>query len=171
MLQNREKFDMAGYHPGFAALNGGEKLQHSENKKVIGKMKDEHAETCQNIECKRCRGSTPLPHVIRAFCGLRAKMYACELVDEKTKMTAKGVKRSFVKNKLRFENYRQALFANTKADMQQQATFSAIRSFDHQVATVEITKTSLCPVDNKRHVLPDNVRTFAHGHFKIAASQ
>ena len=86
-------------------------------------------------------------------------------------MTAKGVKRSFVKNKLRFENYRQALFANTKADMQQHATFSAIRSFDHQLATVEITKASLCPVDNKRYVLPDNVRTLAHGHFKIAASQ
>ena len=92
-------------------------------------------------------------------------MYACELVDEKTKMTAKGAKTELC------ENYRQALFANTKADMQQHATFSAIRSFDHQLATVEITKTSLCPVDNKRYVLPDNVRTLAHGHFKIAASQ
>ena len=77
-------------------------------------------------------------------------MYACELVDEKTKMTAKGVKRSFVKNKLRFENYRQALFANTKADMQQQATFSAIRSFDHQVATVEITKSRLAALGHEQ---------------------
>ena len=33
MLQHKEKFDMAGYHPSFAALNGGEQLQHSENKK------------------------------------------------------------------------------------------------------------------------------------------
>ena len=54
-------------------------------------------------------------------------------------------------------------------DLRQRATFSAIRSFDHQVCTVELTKTSLCAVDSKRYVLPGNVRTLAHGHWRIAA--
>lgn len=166
MRQSSSHFDMAGYDPRFQTLAEGT-VFNKQNKKVIGKMKDEQAEPCSKEECERCRGPTPLPHAIEAFAGCRAKMYACKIVDGSAKMTAKGVKRGHVKRHLKFENYKQALFGSTRAELQQTATFSAIRSFDHQVATVQLTKTSLCAVDTKRYVLPDNNHTLAFGHWRI----
>ena len=170
MRSSSALFDMAGYEPRFQTLTDNA-VFNKENKKVIGKMKDEQAEPCSKQDCERCRGSTPLPHAIRAFCGLRAKMYACELIEHSSKMAAKGVKKSHVKSHIKFDNYSRALFGSTAADLRQSATFSAIRSFDHQVATVELTKTSLCAVDTKRYVLPDNIRTLAHGHYAIAETE
>lgn len=97
MRSSSTLFDMAGYEPRFQTL-ADNAVFNKENKKVIGKMKDEQAEPCSKQDCERCRGSTPLPHAIRAFCGLRAKMYACELIEHSSKMAAKGVKKSHVKS-------------------------------------------------------------------------
>ena len=169
MRSSSQLFDMAGYSPAFSTLEGGV-VRSKVNNKVIGKMKDEQAEPCGVQGCERCQGSTPLPHCIRAFCGLRAKMYACELVAHEAKKTAKGVQRGYVQCSIKVEDYFRAIFG-AGADLQQTATFSAIRSFNHQVSTVEITKTSLCAVDTKRYVLPDNVHTLAHGHWRIAAGE
>lgn len=97
-------------------------------------------------------------------------MYACDLVasDDKelTKKTAKGVKRGFVEKHIKFSNYKAALFGSGE-DLRQHATFSTIRAVDHQVATIEQTKVSLCAIDTKRYVLEDNVHTLAHGHWRI----
>jgi len=38
------------------------------------------------------------------------------------------------------------------------------------VATIALTKVSLCAIDTKRFVLEDNVHTLAHGHWRIKAS-
>jgi hypothetical protein len=35
------------------------------------------------------------------------------------------------------------------------------------VCTLRLRKTGLCAYDDKRHVLDDNVRTLAHGHWRI----
>ena len=168
MRRSSALFDMAGYSSAFCTLNGGA-VRDRTNNKVIGKMKDEQAEPCGEQDCERCQGPTPLPHAIRAFCGLRAKMYACDLVAHEAKKAAKGVQRGHVRRSIKFEDYHRALFGTEPGDLRQSATFSAIRSYDHQVCTVELTKTSLCAVDSKRYVLPGNVRTLAHGHWRIAA--
>ena len=38
-------------------------------------------------------------------------------------------------------------------------------------SSVEIFKTSQCAVDTTRYVMPGNVRTLAHGHWRIAAGE
>ena len=165
MVHTSDKFDMAGYNKDFKTING-EQVQNSTNKKVIGKMKDEQAEPCKG-GCDRCSGETPLPHLIRAFCGLRAKMYACDIVESVAKKTAKGIKRSHVKKHITFLDFKRALFGDTTKDLRQTATFSVIRSFNHNVSTNELTKTSLCAIDTKRFVQSNNIQTLAYGHYTI----
>ena len=43
-------------------------------------------------------------------------------------------------------------------------SFSAIRSRDHNLVTLDITKVGLCASDDKRYVFEDNIHTLAHGH-------
>jgi hypothetical protein len=172
MRANNAAFDMSDYAPTFRTLEGST-LTNKTNKKVIGKMKDEQAGVCGDAACTRCRGPTPMPHAVRAFAGLRAKMYACDLVSSKatelSKKTAKGIKRGFVDKHVKFLDYTAALFG-TGDDLRQRATFSTIRAVNHQVATIALTKVSLCAIDTKRFVLEDNVHTLAHGHWRIKAS-
>jgi len=58
-------------------------LYSSQNAKVLGKFKDE------------CNGIAPLE-----FVGLRSKMYSLLVSREQTKMTAKGVKKSYIEKHL-----------------------------------------------------------------------
>jgi hypothetical protein len=76
------------------------------------------------------------------------------------------VQKGFVEKHIKFSHYRAALFGSGE-ELRQHATFSSIRSVDHQVATIEQTKVSLCAIDTKRYVLEDNVHTLAHGHWRI----
>lgn len=116
------------------------------NKKIIGKFKDE-------------ANSKPIVE----FCGLRAKMYCFLTDEEKTKAVAKGCKRNVIK-KFKMQNYKDCLFGNTKAQLQQQCTANFIRQKNHQVHSVHITKTSLSGIDDKRAIRNDNINTYAHGH-------
>jgi hypothetical protein len=67
----------------FSGYPKGHLLYDTTNKKVIGKMKDETASV-----------------LIKAFVGLRAKMYSLVHGDEE-KRTAKGVSKAVIKTKLR----------------------------------------------------------------------
>jgi hypothetical protein len=42
-------------------------------------------------------------------------------------------------------------------------SFSAIRSRDHKLVTLDITKVGLSAFDDKRYVLEDNIHTLEHG--------
>ena len=42
-----------------------------------------------------------------------------------------------------------------------------IRSFDHNVYTVNVTKVSLSAYDDKRYIQEDGVTSYAYGHFRI----
>jgi hypothetical protein len=70
------------YHP----------LYNTQNKKVLGKMKDE------------CAGK-----VIQEFVGLRSKMYSIKF-GKVEKKTAKGIKKSVIKQQLKHAMYRDCLF-------------------------------------------------------------
>ena len=77
MKNNKDYFDLSDYpkdHPLYCA----------DNKKVIGKFKNETSEK-QIIE----------------FVGLRPKLYSFKTDDLKEKKTCKGVKKSIVKMKLK----------------------------------------------------------------------
>ena len=69
-----------------------EQFEDLENKKVVGKFKDE---------------TQGLP--ICEFIGLRSKMYSIELDDQSEKKTAKGIVRNVIKNHLKHGNYKQIL--------------------------------------------------------------
>ena len=93
----------------------------SDNKKVIGKTKDE---------------ATGVP--ITEFVGLRSKMYS--YIKDGGGRTAKGVKKSAVKKVIRHENYREVIF-NSR---QLHHNMRAIRSANHQLHATTSTR-SLSP--------------------------
>ena len=117
-------------------------LHSNENKKVLGKMKDE------------CAGT-----VVKEFVGLRPKMYSM-LYGEKEKKTAKGVGRSYMRD-VKHSMYVKCLMENQPTT----AHFNVIRSYVHQVFSEHVTKVALSPFDDKRYVLDDGVSTLAHGHY------
>lgn len=101
------------------------------------------------------------------FCGLRAKMYSLLVNnnDSKPKMTAKGVKRSYVKHHLTHNMYYHTLFSHESSE----ASFAAIRSKNHQLQTVQLRKTCLSAFDDKRFILADGVSSLAYGHCLIGS--
>lgn len=85
-----------------------------------------------------------------------------EIVCQEEKKRAKGVSKVVVQSNILHENYRQCLL-NREFQMESMVTF---RSFNHQIFTIVLNKTSLSPFDDKRHILEDGIHTLAHGHCK-----
>ena len=115
------------------------------NKKVVGKMKDEMKD-----------------HPIKEFVGLRLKMYSVLEDDGTEKKTAEGINKS-VTQKMRHEQYFQAVFGEHRST----AYMTCIRSYKHDVITVNVKKIGLSPYDDKRYILQDKITTLAHGQCSI----
>ena len=124
-------------------------FRSTDNKKVLGKFKDE------------CNGKAP-----SEFAGLRPKMYSLKIPNEETKKTAKAVKDSAQK-KITHEDYVRCLMSEEREDKQQHAKWCAIRSYKHVVKSIELNKVGLCAYDNKRWLQADGIESFAYGHHKI----
>lgn len=134
-------------------------LYTKDREKVVGTFKDE------------CGAVQPVQ-----FIGLRAKMYSLLLppslnstdkpVDDggNVKMTAKGVKRSYVQENVRHEHFLKVLETGVKT----QAEFHLIRSKNHVLTTHHVIKDALNSFDDKRYIMDDGVSTLAFGHYKIA---
>jgi hypothetical protein len=116
------------------------------NAKVIGMFKDE------------CGGKPPLH-----FVGLRPKMYSLLHVDDQEKLTAKGVKTSYVKSHIRHATYAQCLNCCNSTS----ATYQVLRSRSHIIRTETITKRALSAYDDKRFLLSQTPDTLAYGHWRI----
>jgi hypothetical protein len=93
-------------------------------------------------------------------------MYCVYTEDDHLKSVAKGVKRNKIAN-LKMEDYKKCLFGSTREELQQMTTFNSIRSNNHQVSSLTITKVGLSGTDDKRAVLNNNINTLAWGHYKI----
>jgi len=117
----------------------------NDNKKVIGKFKDEAA-----------------GKVINEFVGLKSKMYSYLLGEEEHKK-AKGVKKNVVKKEIRHNDYKNVLFNNKTMHHQ----MNTIRSESHQINSYHINKVSLSPYDDKRYILNDGITSYAYGHYLI----
>ena len=137
LWKDRDLFDNSGYAQDSP-------FHDATNKKVIGKMKDE-------------AGGVP----ITEFVGLRSKMYSYTKAGGGGGKTAKGVKKSVIKNDVKHENYRDMLFSQE----QLRHTMRTIRSERHQLYSYELNKTSLSCFDDKRYILGDGVETRAYGHY------
>jgi hypothetical protein len=118
------------------------------NKKVTGKFKDEAAVV-----------------TIVEFVGLRSKMYSYVKENGKGGMTAKGVKKYVIKNKLTHDD-----FKNVIRDRKQlRHNMNTIRSVKHQLGTHEMRKVTLSCFDDKRHLTEDGITSYAYGHKQIVS--
>jgi len=89
-------------------------LYSPQNAKVLGKFKDE------------CNGTAPLE-----FVGLRSKMYSLLVSREEAKMTAKGIKKSFVKKHVKHSMFLQTLQNKSFTT----AEYLSFRSRNHSIHT------------------------------------
>ena len=121
-------------------------LHSKKNAKVLGKFKDE------------LNGIAALE-----FVGLRAKMYSLLLPNNKSKNTAKGIPKPFVKKHITHEQYRDCL----EKEITTTATFQTIRSFVHELKTIQMTKKALSAYDDKRYLLGAGGASLAYGHVSI----
>jgi hypothetical protein len=87
--------------------------------------------------------------------------------DKKAKMTAKGIKKSFLENKIRHEQYLHSILTRTTT----RADFNIIRSKRHTLQTVRMIKRALCSMDDKRFILSDGIRSVPYGHYRIRTGE
>ena len=139
LFADRELFDNSDYPPN-------SEFYFSENKKVIGKFKDETA-------------GVP----IKEFIGLKSKMYSISLDNEKNSKKTKGVKKNVIKKDISHQDYLDVL--NESKVMHHQ--MKTIRSDCHQISSYQINKISLSPFDDERYILSDGISSYAYGHLNI----
>ena len=137
---DRELFDKSDYEKS-------SKFFFDENKKVIGKFKDEAA-------------GKP----IIEFDGLKSKMYSYK-TESKNNKTAKGVQKNIIKRDIDHSDYLTCLQNNTIV----QHKMKTIRSEYHDISSYEINKTSLSCYDDKRYILDDGKTSYAYGHCRLCA--
>ena len=132
--KDKDMFDNSDY-------NKDSPFFYDDNKKVIGKMKDEAAGV-----------------IVTEFVGLRSKMYSYV-------KTAKPVKKNVVKNEITHKSYKDVLLN----ERQLRHSMRTIRSKGHQLGAYEINKVSLSCFDDKRYLLDDGITSLSYGHYKITS--
>ena len=138
MLNDQDLFDFSGYPKEHPCFS-------NKNKKVIGKMKDE----LNSLKMDE-------------FVGLRAKSYSVSYESNEMKK-AKGVKKCVVKNNITHNDYKKCLMESIKF----MHTMKTIRSYNHELFSIEQNKRTLSSYDDKRFILENNIDTLSHGHYKI----
>ena len=138
LFADRHLFDNSDYPKS-------SKFYFDNNKKVIGKFKDEAS-------------GDP----ITEFVGLKSKMYSYKTENKENK-TAKGVKKNVIKRELCYSDYRDTLYNCTTM----RHKMRTIRSEYHQISSYQINKVSLSPFDDKRYILDDGISSYAYGHHLI----
>jgi hypothetical protein len=128
----------------FSEYKTDHKCYDPTNKKVIGKFKDE-------VNGK----------IITEFVGLRSKMYSF-IVNGEHKKRCKGINRSASKN-MSHTMYKRCI---DTVHVEKHTKMNTIRSFNHKLQSVTLTKTSLSSYDDKRYLL-DSINSYAYGHKNI----
>jgi len=97
----------------------------------------------------------------REFVGLRAKMYLLNVPsnEKQSKIRVKGIKKSFVKKKVRHDQFLNVLTTHKSTDSE----FCNIRSLNHVLQTVKINKRCLNAFDDKRYIREDGLQRWHMG--------
>ena len=93
-------------------------------------------------------------------------MYSYVKENGKGGMTAKGVKKYVIKNKLTHDNFKNVI---AKKDRMRHK-MNTIRSTKHIIGTYEIQKVTLSCFDDKRYLLDDGVSSYAYGNMRIVST-
>ena len=134
MYKYKELFDLSN-------LPLSSKYYCSDNKKVLGKMKDEYG------------GKS-----ILKFLGLKSKMYSILDESNNEKITSKG-HNGFIE----FQEFYDTLFKKKLL----RNTMRKIGSKNHNLGTYKTNKRSLSCFDDKRYILKNGINTLAYGHKDI----
>ena len=139
---NSEWFDFSNYpvdHKNY---------DNDKNNLIPGKMKDEMG-----------------GELILEFVGLRAKMYSILNYNGENKRTAKGVIEQVKKKQIQHEDYKTSLF-NSKTFVH---CGSKIQQDKHQLYTVDITKVTLSPFNDKKWITRDGetFQSYSFGNILI----
>ncbi|EGT57546.1 hypothetical protein CAEBREN_30406 [Caenorhabditis brenneri] len=143
MMSMKEHFDFSDYPKE-------DKLHSIENKKVIGKFKDE------------LNGK-----IMTELVAFRPKQYAYKIDDGSEQKKNKGVKKNVVNKEMTFEDYKNCLFKRT-LERRQQALINSQKHDVHSVKQIKVVLNNVVGVDKeaKRYVV-DNIETLAFGHYRI----
>ena len=93
-------------------------------------------------------------------------MYSYVKENGKGGMTAKGVKKYVIRNKLTHENFKDVISSRGRM----RHNMNTIRSTKHTIGTYETRKVTLSCFDDKRYLLEDGVTSYAYGSRRIANS-
>ena len=126
------------------------KFFDTSKKAKLGYFKDE---LCGQLKCKE-------------FIGLRAKCYALRLDNQKTsseKKVCKGLGRVAIKNRLKFQHYKECLYSQKSFRFD----YSSIKSTKQSVKTVRINKKALSHFDSKRWIYDCGIHSSPYGSILI----
>ena len=170
LYNHRDMFDNSDY-------SKSSKFFFDENKKVIGKFKDEAAgkpitsfvglkskmysytvELPKDRNVKKAKGIIVLPKV-----KIKNEIIVLPQVKIKNEKKAKGIKKNIIERDLDHKDYLSVL--QNKAIRKHK--IKTIRSDHHEVSSYEINKISLSCYDDKRYILDDGITSYAYGHVKI----
>jgi hypothetical protein len=132
----KEHYDMSEYSKDSGLYDG-------ENKKVIGKFKDESPD-----------------EVIESFVGIRSKCYSF-ITKNNTVKKAKGVSKVVVKKNITFDDYKNCVLNDTP----KRVKINAIRTLKLTNYSLTQDKLALSNKDDKR-VWFDKTSSRAYGHFR-----
>jgi hypothetical protein len=132
----KEHYDMSEYSKDSGLYDG-------ENKKVIGKFKDESPD-----------------EVIESFVGIRSKCYSF-ITKNNTVKKAKGVSKVVVKKNITFDDYKKCVLNDTP----KRVKINAIRTLKLTNYSLTQDKLALSNKDDKR-VWFDKTSSRAYGHFR-----
>ena len=167
LYNHKDMFDNSDY-------SKSSKFFFDENKKVIGKFKDEAAgnpitsfighkskmysytvELPKDRNVKKAKGIIVLPKV-------KIKNKIIVLPKIKNEKKAKGIKKNIIKRDLDHKDYLSVLQNKTI----RKHKIKTIRSDHHVVYSYEINKISLSCFDDKRYILDDGITSYAYGNYK-----
>jgi len=99
---------------------------------------------------------------ISEFVGLRSKLYSFKgkIHDEEEKKVCKGIKKSVVKNRLTFDNFKECVFSSEIKMVE----CNTLRSYHHEMYSISVNKVALSAFDEKRYLV-DKLETLPYGHF------
>ena len=104
--------------------------------------------------------------IITQFCYLKSKLYSYLTTTDYMAITAKGVQKDYQEKHMHFNDFYRVLFADEQSPETTTATCKRFQSVQHNIYTIESTKTGLTSFDNKRYLL-DSVNSLAYGHYRI----
>ena len=100
------------------------------------------------------------------FVGLKSKMYSIRYTSDYITKKAKGINKAAMKS-VSHDMYLTCLREHSSPV----TSVHSIRSFGHQLYTVQVSKSSLNAFDDKRYFLRDNYSSWPYGYHKIPLEQ